>query len=196
MTEIQRVPNSSDWRGTCPHCGQATFLSHRHSFKNEVGSHILLVCPGCLRSVLVITGEREQWKVTYPSGSPPVVDQNLPDHIRDDYEEASKCHNAGLHTAAAIMCRRLVELSVKEKSAKGSNLYEKIEHLVQSGLLAPELGKVAQAIRIIGNDGAHPDYPELVDLTQSDANQALDFVKLYTDYLYTLPAKTSEFEVD
>lgn len=194
MTYLQRVPESTNWRGTCPHCGQGTFFTCNAQFANEAGSHFLLLCPSCLRSVLVIAKGFDMW--TYPSIPPPTIDENLPDHVRADYEEASKCYSAGLHTAAAIMCRRLIELSVKEKGAEGPNLYQKIEHLVKSGLLTPELGRVAHAIRIIGNDGAHPDYPDLVDLTQRDAERALDFVRLYTEYVYTLPAKTAKLEVE
>ena len=191
---ILKIPSSSNWRGVCPHCGQATFLPCQHEFGNEAGSHFLLVCPNCLKSLVVI--EQGHVITTYPSGHPPVIDESLAGHIRADYEEASKCYNAGLHIAAAIMCRRLIELSAKEKGAEGRNLYERIESLVEAGVLTSELGKVAHRIRIIGNNGAHPDYPDLIGLGQKDAEEALEFVKIYTDYVYVLPAKTSILETD
>lgn len=191
---LTRLPRSVAWRGSCPHCGRAVLFTHRHNFTNNAGEHFLMECPSCLKSVLIIQSGKHA--KGYPSGPPPVVDEHLSGHIRADYEEAQRCESAGLHTAAAIMCRRLIELSTKEKGAEGRNLYERIESLVEARVLTSELGKVAHRIRIIGNNGAHPDYPDLIGLGQKDAEEALEFVKIYTDYVYVLPTKTSKLEID
>ncbi|MBK7553589.1 MAG: DUF4145 domain-containing protein [Flavobacteriales bacterium] len=51
-------------------------------------------------------------------------------------------------------------------------------------LIAPDLKAWAHEVRLIGKDGAHADVPS--DVTETDADDVVEFVDAFLNYLYVL----------
>ncbi len=75
--------------------------------------------------------------------------------VHYELKEAVKCINATAYRAGAIMCRRCIEVALKEKGCVGGVLEDLIDDAGQKKLLDPEAVAPAHAIRLIGNKAAH-----------------------------------------
>lgn len=82
-------------------------------------------------------------------------DSNVPEEIRETFEEAIDCHANGNYRSAAIMIRRTIEVLCDEKNAAGGNLSERIDDLGKQSSLPKAFIDAMHDIRYLGNDAAH-----------------------------------------
>jgi hypothetical protein len=92
-------------------------------------------------------------------------------------------------TYAMLGCRRTLEAACKEKlgdTGRGKKLYELIDLALQEMETTKEISDWAHTIRHLGNDAAHEDTS---DVTDEDAKQAFEVVKLMLDLLFVYPKR-------
>jgi Domain of unknown function (DUF4145) len=102
--------------------------------------------------------------------------------------EAEKCLSVNAFNACATMTRRAVHSLCEDRNAAGKDLYQQLEDLRVRQLITPDLCEWAHTLRMLGRDGAHPEFPEV------DAESATDGVKLLREiikYVYILPHETA-----
>lgn len=110
----------------------------------------------------------------------------LPDNIEKPWVEAEHAFDHAHPGTAAMAYRRVLERSIRTKhpELKGG-LSERIKGL--KGELPEAIINMADQVRFLGNDGAHEEEdPDLKDVADGR-----DFVRLYLEYTYELPAKVT-----
>ena len=80
---------------------------------------------------------------------------DIPDRIKDAFEEAIVCHAHDAYTASAIMVRKTLEELCFDQKATGENLYKRIEALNKKVLLPVGFLEGLHDLRLFGNDAAH-----------------------------------------
>ncbi|MGE8370964.1 MAG: DUF4145 domain-containing protein [Pseudomonas putida] len=96
----------------------------------------------------------------------PVAD--MPDDVREDYEEAAEIFGRSPRAAAALLRLALQKLCV-HLGEKGDKIDVDIRELARKNVLPQMLIKVADTVRIAGNNAVHPGEmaPEDVDFVAS-----------------------------
>jgi hypothetical protein len=107
--------------------------------------------------------------------------------ILDSRMEAWACLHGGCFRAAVIMARAAVQRAVRVIGADGGNLATEIDSLVGKGKITTELMEWAHAVRLDGNDAAHPD--TLGDVSRNEAADSLDFMDAFLRFAVALPAR-------
>jgi hypothetical protein len=89
------------------------------------------------------------------------------------------------------MVRRTLEGTCQEQGVKERTLAEGLKKLQIRGLIDDTLAEWANAMRIIGNEGAH--FTGLA-VAREDAEDALSFAEALLDHLYVLRKRFAEFQ--
>ena len=111
----------------------------------------------------------------------------IPEDIKIAFKEGAECISVKCWNAAGTMFRSCLDLTAKDKLAKGlhrKSLFIKLNYLFDEKILSEDLRELAFCIRKDGNDGAHD-----VKLTKVDAMALLDFAVLFLENVYTNPKK-------
>ena len=163
--------------------------------------HQIVECQGCLTSSFRTAStnsedfdyidydqiEHNETVVLYPNrneGRNPLKDLHLlPLNIQRIYEETIKAMNNDQPVLAGIGIRALVETICKDKQAAGNDLSEKINSLVQIGVLTSDGATILHKIRTLGNDAAHEVKPHKAE----QLSLALDVCEHLLQGVYLLP---------
>ncbi|HEY9326997.1 MAG TPA: DUF4145 domain-containing protein [Streptomyces sp.] len=154
------------------------------------------VCQLCGRSILEVieckqTGwgrearieELTRWML-WPSPAPRVLHPDVPERIRNAYEEASRAENAGAARLAGVGYRSAVEELCKDQGATHKTLHGKIRELVAKNLPGDIITALDET-RVVGNDSVHQgvaySVEELADIAELVAEA--------TVLLYVQPAQ-------
>lgn len=89
-------------------------------------------------------------------------------------------------SAFAGQIRRLLEYISSDQNAIGNTLFEKLEHLVSSGVFPGNFANMTDLLRRVGNIGAHAMEE---DVSVWDAELIDDFFRSVVEYVYIAPAK-------
>ncbi len=109
---------------------------------------------------------------------------DLPESIKADYEEAREILNISPRGAAALLRLSIQKLCI-HLGEKGKNINEDIGSLVKKGLS----GKVQQAldvVRVIGNGAVHPGQIDLKD-DIATAAKLFELVNIIAEIMITQP---------
>jgi hypothetical protein len=130
-------------------------------------------------------------KMVYPlSGSIEMANQDLPEDIMKDYNEAKDIVNISPRGAAALLRLALQKLCI-HLGEKGTNLSDDIKNLVHKGL--PEkMQKALDSVRVIGNSAVHPGTIDLND-NREIANSLFGFLNIICDVLISQPKKINSY---
>ena len=141
----------------CPHCGNVgTFEAINDDIycKNDKGKPIIIgikKCPnpncGGHAFIMYDNGSRSILD-SYPITRLDFNKDNIPTHIADTFEEAIICHANKCYIASAIMVRKTLEQLCKDKGAKGCNLKERTQALVETITMPNELKEGMDVLRI------------------------------------------------
>lgn len=186
----------------CYYCEKAVNATERGSvtdFNPENGppSCITLVsCDNCGQALIFLQeqyGGDDDWDEMVRVWPGPVRTLNsaIPESLRAEHLEARKCFDAKAYTAAAVMVRRTLEGVCAENGVSGRNLATSLVNMHARGLLDPRLLEWAQALRVVGNEGAHFTGKQV---SREDAADALALSEAMLDYLYVLTLKFDEFK--
>jgi hypothetical protein len=114
----------------------------------------------------------------------------LPAKVRPIYDETLTALSVQTPVLAAIGLRALVEAVCQERNAKGADLFNKIDSLVEQRVLTPAGASILHKIRALGNAAAHEAKPH----SERQLALAMDIVEHMLKDVYILPKQAeSEF---
>ncbi|MFF5590109.1 DUF4145 domain-containing protein [Streptomyces hygroscopicus] len=119
-------------------------------------------CGGLLLAFEEDLGDRwdgEPW-VVWPRRQHRTLSPKIPESLRQAHEEARKSFSAKAYTAAAVMVPRTLEgvckdQNVEQEGSRPIPLVKVLEALRSQDKIDGRLFEWAQALRILGNQGAH-----------------------------------------
>lgn len=147
-----------------------------------------LNCPNCKNISIDIVGIGSQYRDRVIHFNPISLAKIYPDYIpkaiREDYEEAHAILNLS-PKASATLSRRCLQGMIRDfwKISKG-RLVDEIDALKE--LVDPSTKSVLDALRKLGNIGAHPekDVNLIVDIEPNEALKLLKFIELLIQKWY------------
>ncbi|MBB2482277.1 DUF4145 domain-containing protein [Bacillus sp. APMAM] len=143
----------------CPYCkvyaSQSWGIPYVHNY--AVSNVNFSQCRHC--------GERAIWKnkvLLFPEQTiAPAPHEDLPQGIKEDYEEAASIMNRSPRGAAALLRLCLQQLMV-HLGETGKNINSDIQSLVKKGL-PEEIQQALDILRVVGNNSVHPGEMDLKD---------------------------------
>ncbi len=155
----------------------------------------LLNCPRCMHAIVV--EQIEHWggywsepKTVYPNDLSGLSEE-IPEALRDSFNEAAVCFNASSFNAAAIMCRRTLEGVCADLGIKKRSLAASLAALGEEGHIDGSMAAWANALRVAGNEAAH-DVKSSV--SRIDSQDLLEFTEAILDYVYVFKRKFEAFQ--
>lgn len=111
------------------------------------------------------------------------ISEQVPQQIRDDYDEAQRCLLANADTAAALLLRRGLEQVCHDHGIEDAGatrpLSAKLRKLHELGTLPDDLMDWASSITLVGDEGVHSR-----DVSREDVLAADRFFEALCDYVY------------
>ena len=83
------------------------------------------------------------------------LSRDVPAPLRREFEEAQACFSAKAYEATVVMVRRILEGTCKENDVQERTLVKSLEKLQANGLIDNTIAEWANALRVLGNEGAH-----------------------------------------
>lgn len=158
--------------------------------------YTLMECTGCNRPFVVESqspwyddfGQFDDRCWSPPAQILPVVDEaiddSVPPAIASSYLEARRSLRGGNFTAAALMCRRTIEIVANHFNAVGGNLDKKLQDLRARRVIDERMYIWAdRVLRHLGNKGAHEE-----EIKPDDAADAVEFTRAIVWHLFVFEA--------
>lgn len=122
---------------------------------------------------------RKEWSLL-PESSYIFLPEYVPDHVREDYEEACKVANLS-PKASAVLSRRCIQSIIRDfygVNVKSNKLDDEIKAISDSEITA-EMRKAFHSLRNIGNKGAHAevDVNRLISISPEEAVELTCFIE-------------------
>jgi hypothetical protein len=190
------------WPFVCPHCEQASngVVRGRAYWQSENGSGgppaewSLVQCDRCHEPTLQV---REDFGLGFVEDTPATVypvpqrfSRSVPEGLRREWEEAQTCFRAKAYSACAVMVRRTLEGTCADQGVTGKPLAQSLKKLAVDGQIDETLAQWANALRLIGNKGAHYTGKPVA---REDAEDALAFAEALLDHIYVLRQRFAQF---
>jgi hypothetical protein len=160
-------PADKSIRAICPGCGAIVVLTPvglddiNFQWKYESRKAGLRKCPDPKCSHLVFflmkgttVNLKDRSYIFFPASRIDFKSENIPDKVLKIFSEAVGCHANGFYTASAVMIRRTIEEICDHMGAKGKDLYQRIETLKTTTVIAQELLDGMHELRFLGRDAA------------------------------------------
>lgn len=189
----------------CPHCelpatadvrGSVEWSGYMPDRSDPVGppeEYRLLQCQVCGQPIL--QGRQdfgdgdEEFTVVYPAQRH--LSMAIPEPLRDEWREAEACFRAKAYTACAVMVRRVTEGVCSENGVDARTLVTGVRQMRDRGIIDGTLADWADALRVLGNRGAH--YTG-TPIARQDAEDALAFAEALLDHMYVLKRKFASMQ--
>lgn len=114
-------------------------------------------CPICERRMIWVLG-----RVVWPQiGGAQPANPDMPDDVREDYQEAASIVYQSPRGAAALL-RLAIQKLCKHLGEPGENINADVGALVAKGL-DTHIQEALDAVRVIGNESVHPGEMDLKD---------------------------------
>lgn len=133
--------------------------------------------------------ERVVAEVLWPK-SDQEMNSAIPETLRLEVGEARKCFKNAAYTATVVMVRRTLEGICVEHGMKGP-LFKALAEMEKTGLIEGRLLEWAQALRTLGNEGAHFTGHQV---SREDAEDSLAFAEAILNYMYVFSEQFTEFK--
>lgn len=149
----------------CPHCGAFSYMEWIE-IKKYYGPLNVQPIPNAYKCALCSHCKQiSLWKpsedsalgeMLYPDfGATPLPSEDMPEDVKKDYEEAARIFIKSPRGAAALLRLGLQKLCI-HLGEEGKNINADIRSLVKKEVLSGQVIKVADTLRIIGNNAVHP----------------------------------------
>lgn len=146
---------------TCPHC-QTLSLMHfeLHQFQEDTNESFRSKTP--IKNILYIArccncGKKIVWiddEYIYPNIVAEEVNPDLPESVKQLYNEAGLIYNLSPRAACALL-RLAIEKLCHELGETADKINDNIAALVKKGL-SPKVQKALDLVRVVGNNAVHP----------------------------------------
>lgn len=146
---------------TCPHC-QTLSLMHfeSHHFQEDINESFssqtpiknklnIARCCNCGKKIVWIDNE-----YIYPNIVAEEVNPDLPESVKQLYNEAGLIYNLSPRAACALL-RLAIEKLCYELGETADKINDNIAALVKKGL-SPKVQKALDLVRVVGNNAVHP----------------------------------------
>ncbi|MCD6523036.1 MAG: DUF4145 domain-containing protein [Candidatus Diapherotrites archaeon] len=173
------------------HRGYATEKIEEPIFYNTAkGNWSIGMCPSCKNCVLIKINDKRS--SVFPNPLPTPTDERIPEKIRKDIDEAKLCLSVNAFRACAGMCRRALQQACILKSASPKKKLEKqIDELAERRIITNEIKEWAHAIRWVGNDALHPEFPEVA---KEEAKEILDLTERFMDIAFAASERVKKLK--
>jgi hypothetical protein len=186
----------------CPHCDHASngVVRGQAFWDSDGGSQgppvewALVQCDRCFEPALQVREDfgggfaDDNPVIVYPV--PPRLSPSVPAGLRREWDEAQACFRAKAYAACVVMVRRTLEGTCTDQGVKGKTLAQSLKKLAADGLMDEALARWADALRIVGNQGAHYT-GKPVD--REHAEDALAFAEALLHHIYVLRQRFAQF---
>jgi hypothetical protein len=189
----------------CPHCDRPTFAAvcgtaiwdgcdDEGDQLNDPVEWFFLQCSGCKEPSIQSRRDygdgfdQDEPVLVYPS--PRRLSLQVPESLRREFDEARICFSAKAYAATVVMVRRVLEGTCRENNVNERILARGLEKLRESGLIDGTIAEWANALRVLGNDGAHFTG---TPVPRDDAEDALAFAEALLEHIYVLRKRFDEF---
>ena len=185
----------------CPYChvyadqtwGEATWREESIDESDDYAENIRIegvdmkvsVCSHCENPTFWLAE-----KMIYPPHTSPPANSDLPNSVKEVYEEAASIANLSPRAACALL-RVAIEILLKDRGHLGEQdtLFNSIGKLVKAGL-DENIQKSLDALRVVGNNAVHTGQ---IDINESIDVQALfRLINLIANKLITEPKELNE----
>lgn len=150
----------------CPICGTYSHMDWFHFGRNQAPRpYTEAECSHCKKCSLWLIEETENRNgyitpikgiMLFPdTGIAPLPEPDMPTDVKRDYEEAARISSKSPRGSAALLRLSLQKLC-KHLGKDGENINSDIRALAQDNVLPPMVIKVADTVRITGNNAVHP----------------------------------------
>lgn len=160
------IPGFNKNAFTCPFCGVFAFMKWAKLVKDDrsVTRNHIAKCSSC--------GEESLWQQTYnhdlqifsedrgilifpDTGVITLPEVDMPEDVQKEYYEAASVFSKSPRASAALLRLGLQKLC-RHLGEEGKNINDDIRNLAAKGVLSPIVIKVADTVRIVGNNAVHP----------------------------------------
>jgi hypothetical protein len=196
------APEPTDYLIECPKCNSKTYAGAiSRTTEKAVDDpwqdywYTVVECTVCHEVMLVEALRRispdmpELAKVVWPQLNQELSDK-IPKTLRLEVGEARACFRSSAYTATVVMVRRTLEGICAEHGLKSSPLFKALTQMKESGLIDGRLLEWAQALRTLGNEGAHFTGNRV---SRQDAEDALALAAAILNYVYLFSEQFAEF---
>lgn len=186
----------------CPNCGvlsEQTWSSNINcNYRGKLANNTVAQTSYYLENIATAKcshcNEVSFWKeerMIYPlSGNVEMANVDLPDDIKNDYNEAKDIVNISPRGASALLRLAVQKLCI-HLGEKGKNINDDIESLVKKGL-PKTMQQALDSVRVIGNNAVHPGTIDLNDKPEI-AFALFGFVNIICEVLISQPKKIQEY---
>lgn len=145
-------------------------------------------CPNTICNAIVFFAmQKNQLLAIYPVERLDYDKTGIPLSIASSFEESITCYNHGCYRAAAMLVRRSLEELCHEKRVKGPNLKARLDALGNMSMLPMVLIDALHDLRLLGNDAAHIESQEYIDVGKEEAELALSVTRSVFQVVYQAP---------
>jgi len=123
----------------------------------------------------------------------------VPAAVAADIQQAELSFYAGSVYGAALLLRRACQDICRERKipeVPGQGLKGQIQEMAKAGLVTQPLADMADSIRVIGNEVAHPDPATPSVITGDDVAMAREFMLQLVRGLYIDPERVAKLKAD
>lgn len=184
----------------CPHCGKPATATIR-GITTRVGhpsdtpvEYSFVQCGECGDVSLEM---REDYGDGFSTDTPVTIypaqrrlSPDVPRPLRREFDEAQTCFTSKAYKATVVMVRRVLEGACQENNASAGTLVRKLARLKEDGVIDDTIAQWADALRVLGNEGAHYTGRRV---SRDDAEDALAFAEALLDHIYVLRRRFEEF---
>jgi len=199
----------------CPYCGTHTnaeiisrFITQQNDFVHlpKTGMQIynfFLRCTRCNSAILLLWSYEKDFRdmrstagrlifpfYTEAFEAKELGKNVLPGAILEDIAQAELSHYVGAYLGAGLLLRRACQNICRDKKCKEKGgLVNQINDLVSKSVITKDMAELADTIRIIGNEIAHPDPNTPFVITHDDVKACREFIKQLIQVIYINPYK-------
>ena len=166
----------------CGYCGHEVSSEKGYALAKGRSANVLghvRICPHCLGpSFFAPSG------IIVPGVAFGESIEDLPDEVDEFYEEARRCASENCHTAAVLLCRKILShVAVSQNGEPNQPVEYYVNYLADEGYIPPNGMEWVEHICGKNSEAVH----EIVPMSRDDAEDFLTFVEMILRFVYDFP---------
>lgn len=167
-------------RYTCGFCSSTTAPDKGYITNAGLKGRIY-ICPNCTNPTFLDVHGSQHPGIRMGNDVKGITD----DGVQHLYNEARDCTKVGAHTAATLLCRKLLmNIAVQHGAKEGKSFVSYINYLESAGYVPPNGKEWVDHIRKKGNEATH----EIALIPQEESRLLLHFVEMLLRFIYEFPS--------